>query len=264
MGRRPNFKFGNVKGNVVISNNQSGGITTNGSNQNNDDKYKYLKWIGGFIAFCASVVGILTWFNIVPPGFITAPENRSQKIDTLHNPDLKKQNKLEKSKTMFNKKENSKKESTYQIGDVSGDLVISNNQTGGITAHTVVVNDGQDIPLKDNVQVELVTYQGRPAIKISCRQGTWENSFFAIPVGEIPLKKIKFHASSQVLTDVVEGTIDFSFNDGYATQTFDYKKWVSPKTNPKNPFYVSYDALPTSIVCGEWGNSDKQFTIRLK
>ena len=261
----PRIKFGNIKGNVVVSNNQSGGVTTHGSNPNNDDKFKYLKWIGGIIAFIASVVGIFTWFNIFPPHKNLNQSPMARQTNALTMPDTNKSktvNQPVKKKAMFGKKDN--EQPKYQIGDVSGDVVISTNQTGGITAHTVVVPEDKEIPLKDNIQMELTTYQGAPAIKISPKQGMWENSFFAVPNGEMASKNIRFHASSLVMTDYVDGTIDYSFADGNHPQTFQYQKWVSPKTNAKNPFYLTYDGLPTAIVCGEWGDSNKQYTIRSK
>lgn len=259
--RIPNFKIGNIKGDVVISNNQSGGLTSTASSQNGKDNFKFFKWFGGIVAFLASFVGILTWLNILPPN--SKSDNKSNKADSLTIIGINKENNnRQKDKMIFKKKDNSSKEKKYEIGNVQGDLIISNNQTGGITAHTVVVPAELEIPLKDNFLVEQTTYNGVSAIKISPKQGTWRNSFFAIPKGEMTSKKIKFHGASLVLSDYVDGTIDFSFDDGNAKQTFEFQKWISPQTNAKCAFYLTYEMLPTAIVFGEWEDYSKIYTIR--
>ena len=261
----PTFKFGKVKGSVVVSNNQSGGITQS-SNSNNHEKFKFWPWIGGLVGFLASVVGILTWLDILPPKHDTTTKSKinPDSINGNYIPQ-KKIVQPQKYKIMFGKKnDNLERGNKYEIGDVSGDVIISNNQTGGITAHTVVIPEDKEIALKDNISVELTNQDGRTAIKISPKHGSWINPFFALPIGEIITKNILFEGPSNVFTDSVTGTIDFSFNDGYPTQKFDYRKWVTPNINSKSPIYLIYDTLPSAVVCGEWADADKQYTIRLK
>lgn len=97
------LKIKNIKGDVIVSNNQSGGVT--GKNLINNHFKTYGKFVSvvGIIALFANGAGILDYMNINP--FKTTNERK------------------------------------INIQNISGNVVVSENQTGGITAHTVNINN---------------------------------------------------------------------------------------------------------------------------
>lgn len=135
------IKIGNVKGNVFISKNQTGGIAAqdnNPSNTNPNHKSFYNNRYVLFIGFLASLLGILGYLGFQPK----AENNYKQlpiKIDsgkTKTQPKLKMEN---------NKQNKSKHNEPISIGNVNGDIVISQNQTGGYTAHTINIQNNAKI-----------------------------------------------------------------------------------------------------------------------
>jgi len=121
------INIGNVKGDVVISQNQNGGITSHETSTNTEKQKiksifnnKYVLAIG----LIAAILGILGYFGLRPSN--ENKENHS-KINT----------------TMEKRKSDSNEKKLISIGEVKGDVVISQNQTGGITAHSVKINEAQ-------------------------------------------------------------------------------------------------------------------------
>jgi hypothetical protein len=153
--QNPKINIGNVSGNVVISQNQGGGITSHSSSTVKDNprkktffRNKYVLMIG----FIASILAILGYFGFQPSKPSNADLHNDYKIpkdnnilvvDTLQQQDtvLNKDTIIKKKSVMKRKENKSEKEKPISIGDVSGDVVISQNQTGGITAHSVSVNE---------------------------------------------------------------------------------------------------------------------------
>lgn len=119
------INIGKVTGNIVISQNQKSGITTQKSSQilekpkkpffNN----KYVLIIG----FVAAILGIFGYFGLQP--------------SVNHDEIIPNEIIQQKSQPILTTID------TISIGDVSGDVVISQNQTGGITAHSINVNEIQ-------------------------------------------------------------------------------------------------------------------------
>lgn len=99
------IKIGDVKGDVTVSQNQNGGTTAH-TVANKPKKRSIVKWI----MIVASVVTILTYIGIKP--------NQGAKMETDD-------------------------DKSIVVGDVQGNVVISQNQTGGITAHSVTINEVQ-------------------------------------------------------------------------------------------------------------------------
>ncbi len=97
------IKIGKVIGDVTISQNQKGGITSHEINTEGNKKLP-IRRIIVIIGAIASLVTILTFFGFKPSEVSNMKKNDEDKIS---------------------------------IGDVNGDVVISQNQTGGITAGTV-------------------------------------------------------------------------------------------------------------------------------
>ena len=91
---------------MVVSNNQSGGVTSK-VNHHTSFINEHKKTLAGAVALIASCVGVLDYFNINP--FKKMAEGNQNPIN---------------------------------IQDISGDVTVSNNQSGGVTAHTVNITTG--------------------------------------------------------------------------------------------------------------------------
>lgn len=108
-----------TRGNVIISNNQSGGITTSTNTLGFLEKNrKPIVTIAILVTLLAELTAILNYMNIKP----------------------------------FNNDKD--KQETINIKDVSGDTVFSINQTGGITAHTII---NEEAPPKWAFRIDLDT-----------------------------------------------------------------------------------------------------------
>ncbi|MDB5135129.1 MAG: hypothetical protein JWP37_1732 [Mucilaginibacter sp.] len=152
------IKIGHIGGDFIYSNNQKGGITGNINNPNKDpNKKRFYKKLGFLITIFASLIGILTYFGIKP--YIKPETNHISHIKASGKPDSQIFNhkiasdrdsnnlqskhrisriQLTKQKRKMNQDE---KQEPISIDKVARDVVISNNQTGGITAHTVIVGN---------------------------------------------------------------------------------------------------------------------------
>lgn len=121
--------IGEIKGDVVISQNQQGGITAHDTTADirYDKQTRHsLKKVSVIIGTIASLVTILGYFDFTLP--IGSKTKDDKSINTVSN--------NFKEEQMLNKKDKQ-----ISIGAVGGDVVISQNQTGGITAHTVTINN---------------------------------------------------------------------------------------------------------------------------
>ncbi|OGU79768.1 MAG: hypothetical protein A2499_09860 [Stygiobacter sp. RIFOXYC12_FULL_38_8] len=144
MKKNPNkhIEIHKVEGNVVISQDQKGGVTTNSINSFQMSTKRKWSLIVLFIGLIASVVTILTYFGINPSSSIKKNEQREAKPNSVNTDTLDKktkvvtQEKIIKGKKMLDKKE----EKPINIENVEGDVIISQNQSGGITAHSINVN----------------------------------------------------------------------------------------------------------------------------
>ena len=105
--KKSKIRIGNVKRDVIISQDQSGGTTAHETRTATDKKPSKSKWsIITVIVTVASIATILTYFGVKPIKENEMPKDEEEKIS---------------------------------IGDVNGDVVISQNQSGGITAHKVII-----------------------------------------------------------------------------------------------------------------------------
>lgn len=162
------IKFGKVKGDVVINRGQSGGITSHTTNPlPQTPKKTFWKTFWIFVGGLASIVTIFAYLNIYP---FPKPQ------DKLRVPITKVTLKTEKEKPKIKKQsqnmsENHKKETPIQIGDVTGDVIISQNQKGGITAHTVYVNKPMPRELNNDDQKELKSLNKEYLISITVIMG---------------------------------------------------------------------------------------------
>lgn len=154
MKKKQNSKISidNVSGDVVISKSQKGGITshqTTVETKNKKNKTFFNNRYILLIGFIASTLTILAYFGLQPTKLDkTEIKNvdRISKLDSSKNiiDTITKKDTIKKfDKVMKRNEEKSKKEKPISIGDVAGDVVISQNQTGGITAHSVNINTPQ-------------------------------------------------------------------------------------------------------------------------
>ena len=151
--KNSDIKIKNVTGNIVITQGQQGGVTAHDIAEKKEEskiksffKIKYVRLISfivGVIGFIASVLGILDYFGCQPE---TNKANDLQKITNAANSsDTSRQGNIPTIKTKpntqqtmkNNEEENKNKQTPISVKNVNGDVVISQNQTGGITAHTI-------------------------------------------------------------------------------------------------------------------------------
>ncbi len=100
--KKSKIRIGDVKGDVTISQDQSGGTTAHETGTATDKKTsKSKRRIVEGIVVTAAILAILAYFDIKPSKENKMPKDEEEKIS---------------------------------IGDVNGDVVISQDQTGGITA----------------------------------------------------------------------------------------------------------------------------------
>lgn len=158
-----NINIKKVKGNVVFSNNQSGGITTNEQNLNHSKPQKkpFYKKVLFWVGVISAILTILGYFGFQPkperikkttlkkdsPNLNTSIINQTNKFPILQ--DTSKHKKTHSRKKVM---ENDKK--PINVGNVTGDVTISQNQLGGITAHTVIQNYGKPIPTARHLNSE--------------------------------------------------------------------------------------------------------------
>ncbi len=108
---KSSIKIDDVKGDVTVSQDQSGGTTAHTSNSslgNASAKKSRFKRIVIIVGLAASVVTVLAYFGIKPNLGVNMANDDDKSI---------------------------------VVGDVQGNVVISQNQTGGITAHSVTINE---------------------------------------------------------------------------------------------------------------------------
>lgn len=160
MNKNHQVKIGNVSGDVIISQNQQGGTTSHNSSKKEPVKTKktffnnkYVRIIG----FAAAILGILAYFRIQPlissktemqNEYKTSEVNNAIPVidkNKVENNILKKDTIIQRKVSMKKDDKKTEKEKPISIGDVSGDVVISQNQTGGITAHSVNINTDRNI-----------------------------------------------------------------------------------------------------------------------
>ena len=144
--KKSKIRIGNVKGDVTISQDQSGGTTAHETGTATDKKPSKSKWsIITVIFVVASIVTILTYFGVKPIKENKIPKDEEEKIS---------------------------------IGDVNGDVVISKNQSGGITAHTVNVNQQRAISPQAQTKKEKREDSFILKLILSQTSGIWDPSTF--------------------------------------------------------------------------------------
>ena len=120
--KKSKIRIGNVKRDVIISQDQSGGTTAHETRTATDKKPSKSKLsIITVIFVVSSIVAILTYFGVKPIEDNKMPKDEEEKIS---------------------------------IGDVNGDVVISQNQSGGITAHSVNFNQQRAISPQAQIRKE--------------------------------------------------------------------------------------------------------------
>jgi len=141
MKSNKNIHISKVRGDVVISQNQTGGMAAHEIKIDDGipKKKSILKRFGWWIGFVASVITIMGIFSLSPKQNLKGKSmnNKSDKIlneiVTIPSNVVISQKQNLKGKSMNNKSD----KTLNKIGAVSGDVVISQNQSGGQVAHTI-------------------------------------------------------------------------------------------------------------------------------
>lgn len=140
-----------VTGNVVISQGQHGGVTAHEINpiEKKTEKKsffqnKYVQLIG----LVSAVLGTLSYFGFQPDTKNNINNQNTVKEmpikDTIKTLKEKFKRKTEIKPQMKKDNDNTEKENSISVKNITGDVVISQNQTGGITAHSINVNEIQN------------------------------------------------------------------------------------------------------------------------
>jgi len=159
MKKKSNSKIeiGNVKGDVIISQDQKGGITSHSVNDNKPNRRR--KWaISSVVFFIAAVVTILTYLNIDLPNDSMNSKQDVQNSNILLSDTTNEISNADSSTTITSEVKMTKKkdEKTTMIDKVEGDLVISYNQTGGQTAHTINNYAPMKRPISPSVKTKML------------------------------------------------------------------------------------------------------------
>jgi hypothetical protein len=208
MGRKknPHIVIKNIQGNVVSSQNQSGGVTAHELHPVVSHKKPFYETVLFWVATMSSVLGILAYFGFQPkydPHSPKATYPTQVKSDAKRNivklkfslDTPKYQKKPTKKKSMFNK-DNQPKETGISVDNVKGDVTISQNQTGGVTAHTININTERHL-----------TQQGLKVIFNDIEKIRQDNGFGkGIAVYTISYSNAPFYAQE---------IMDFFKNNGY-------------------------------------------------
>jgi hypothetical protein len=184
----PGIQIGTVHGDFISSQGQQGGTTSHQNNENKPGKPKksFFKSVGFIITIAAAIVTILGYFGITGKFNSKIPLRDSLKKGT--NPIsiiTKDTNKMPTNNVPFKQKHHKKmnqnkgEEKPIKIGDVSGDVVISQHQSGGITAHTVNItsdkyqefNNEAKIKLIEDLKLLLNKYTTHPSFIINIESG---------------------------------------------------------------------------------------------
>jgi hypothetical protein len=143
-----------VTGNVIISQGQQGGVTAHEINpiEKKTEKKsffqnKYVQLIG----LVSAVLGTLSYFGFQPDTKNTINNQNTVKEmpikDTIKTLKEKLKRKTEVKSNMNKDDDNTEKENPISVQNITGDVVISQNQSGGQTAKTII----NQIPEKRNI-----------------------------------------------------------------------------------------------------------------
>jgi hypothetical protein len=154
--------IGKVEGDVTISQGQTGGITANvvGTAGGNGRPFK-LSRIAAFATIASAIIAFLTWLNVSPVRDKVAPV-----LPTLH-PVAQKTDKESKAQEGRRMAEDDK---NISIGEAKGDVAISINQSGGITANKVTIADPPRLLTQSQREVIIQTLRQFPGQTISVHQ----------------------------------------------------------------------------------------------
>ncbi|RZJ80711.1 MAG: hypothetical protein EOO20_25750, partial [Chryseobacterium sp.] len=139
--KKGKINISNIRGDVVVSSGQTGGITaTKTGGPLERKRMSPVKKIGAAIGTVSAIVGILAYLNITPNH---SNDTKSISKDTLPQPastvqPLDAKSPMKSKQTVMKKEP--KEDTSLEISHISGDVVVSQNQSGGITAHTVYIN----------------------------------------------------------------------------------------------------------------------------
>lgn len=243
--KNPQIKIGDVSGDVVISQDQQGGITSHSSSTeivNQKKKTFFNNKIVRIIGLTAAILGILAYFGIQPSGSSNTELQNEYKIQKDNNPlaivdtIFKKDTTIQANSIMKKNENKTEKEKPIIIGDVSGDAVISQNQSGGITAHTVNVNTDRNISQTVSDEISRVLKSSNCQITIGALGMGGETDKFANQL-------LKAAQNSGCVTSGVNHGIGFQVFNGLQIQV--------SQTNPLLEIARSLESilLNASIEC---------------
>jgi len=164
-----NIHIKKVTGNVVISQNQTGGVTAHEPTTNKSipkRKKPFYKTFIFWVGVISSILTIFAYFGFQPK----LKENKKpvSKISSVKSTETNKINSVKPTtlvniikhhkshlikKNMATNELKKPEDKSVSVSDVKGDVVISQNQSGGITAHTVNVNQEKQMTDADKLHL---------------------------------------------------------------------------------------------------------------
>lgn len=193
-GKNGGVQIGTVHGGVTISHNQTGGITAGqhtagpAGHSEGPSGLTPLQKGAAIATIVAAILALLTWLgytlnqapapSLAPSRSITIPaEPKVPAEPKTQEPPIQRSEEKQKAKLPAPRKEGKPVNSDQKIsiGQVTGDVVISNNQSGGITAKSVTINAKRSLTPEtaDKLRELLAPYRGS-TVKITSLFGDGE------------------------------------------------------------------------------------------
>lgn len=145
--------------------------------------------------------------------------------------------------------------SIYNKPATINQTVTSYNQQGGITTGILIVPEDKEIPLNDNYVIQNVVLNGKPAIKVHPKQGTWINPYIGYPLNEDSTVKgevtnlMGFQMSGIGTYGVTGLDVIFKVED------------IQFNSTPNAAIYLFYKELPSIIIFGDKANNEKRYKV---
>lgn len=143
--------------------------------------------------------------------------------------------------------------------------VISNNQQGGITAHTVIIPEDKEVELKDNFDYSINEEGLGFMISFWPKQGQWNGTFFAVPKSEFEKVVPEFRVGNSMgIRDAFDGNINIEFNKENGPVSCYQTGSMSEEISRNRPGKVFCISLPVEFAFGEYSNLKKAYPISLR
>jgi hypothetical protein len=163
-------------------------------------------------------------------------------------------------------KRKEKIESKQRPSIIIDERVSSNNQQGGITAHTVIIPEDKEVDLKDNFDYSITEENGGVLISFWPKQGKWNGAFFAVSLYEFDKVVPKFSIGNSIVTnDQFNDTNNMKFYNKENELVSCYQIGSrSEEVSRNRPGKVFCNLVPSEFAFGEYANLKKSYMFSKK